>query len=477
MSTLLADRIQRDIASSGWIVGQVIGNEAQLIERYKTSRATLREAVRQLERHGVATMRRGFGGGLTVQEPAQRAAVRALVTFLELTDVSLRELFEAKAVLELRAVNLAAPRLSDEHIRMLREDIKQINELPLDAIDMEARLHAHIRRTIMAATANPALAVFTEGLNRLTHKLLPEYSRRSRMTAEHRRERELRQLLVEALIAGDMRTAEQVTLEVLNLSQRATERNLQSFRREGLGGIALKQGSAPHVVPWDAQDKLPHRLASVIAFEISQGQLPQGTRVGSEPELLERFGVSRAVFREAVRLLEGYGIVQMRRGYGGGLVVGAPDPRLSISLITTYLEHAKLKRGHFEDIRRTLWMAFAPLAAQRATRSQALSLLERACNIDPTKPESAMEQIRLQLSKLPECVENRAMSFIGSVVLELTQVYTFDVPPLEILQDFKRRQCDLFQAISDGDEGMARRTMDRHFQAMTEWYGSRLPKE
>lgn len=472
MATVLADRIQHDIASSGWVVGQVFGNEVALMERYEVSRATLREAVRQLERHGVATMRRGFGGGLTVQEPAQRAAVRALSTFLELTDVSLHELFEAKSILELRAVNLACRRLNDEHIISMRDDIRQINETPLSEIEAEAKLHARIRRTIATAAGNPALAVFLEGLNRITHKLLPEYSKMSRMTAEHRSERELRSRLVEALISGDARVAEQVTLEELTLAQQSTERTLKKFRRNAHDDKKLDATSAPHVAPWDAQDKLPHRLAAAIALEISESKLTQGSRVGSEPEFLERFGVSRAIFREAIRLLEGYGIVQMRRGYGGGLVVGHPDPRHTTSLVTTYLKHAELKRTHFIELVRTIWIEAAPWAAQRATREQAQIQLERAMSINPCDPGVAINQIRQQFSELPSLVENRAISLIGAVVHELAQIYSFETPPVKIVQEFKQYQCDLFRAIAVGDEGIARRTLDRYFQAMATHYES-----
>ena len=50
------------------------------MERYGIGRATLREAIRQLERHGVANMRRGSGGGLVISRPARDSAALALAT-------------------------------------------------------------------------------------------------------------------------------------------------------------------------------------------------------------------------------------------------------------------------------------------------------------------------------------------------------------------------------------------------------------
>ena len=84
----VAEALKRDISAIGWPVGQVFGSEAQLMERYGIGLATLREAIRQLERHGVANMRRGSGsgsgsgsgGGLVISRPARDSAALALAT-------------------------------------------------------------------------------------------------------------------------------------------------------------------------------------------------------------------------------------------------------------------------------------------------------------------------------------------------------------------------------------------------------------
>src|SRR4051812_32028391 len=64
------------------------------------------------------------------------------------------------------------------------------------------------------------------------------------------------------------------------------------------------------------------KLASVVAQRIEDDIVasgwPEGQVLGSETDLLERFGVSRAVVREAVRIIEHTGAARMRRGPGGG---------------------------------------------------------------------------------------------------------------------------------------------------------------
>lgn len=50
----VADRIIEDVMVLGWPVGEVLGSESELLERYNVSRAVFREAVRLIEHQQVA---------------------------------------------------------------------------------------------------------------------------------------------------------------------------------------------------------------------------------------------------------------------------------------------------------------------------------------------------------------------------------------------------------------------------------------
>ena len=69
------------------------------------------------------------------------------------------------------------------------------------------------------------------------------------------------------------------------------------------------------------------------AFEVTVERLAQGIRLGvltegdrlpPERELADTFGVSRVTLREAIRALRDAGLVESRRGRGGGTFVVAP---------------------------------------------------------------------------------------------------------------------------------------------------------
>src|SRR5215469_7153261 len=96
LAELTSEKIEMRIIEMGWPVGKVIGSEADLLAEYGVSRAALREAVRLLEHHNVASMRRGPGGGLVVAEPDPDAVAHAAAVYLGYRKVSPPELFETR---------------------------------------------------------------------------------------------------------------------------------------------------------------------------------------------------------------------------------------------------------------------------------------------------------------------------------------------------------------------------------------------
>jgi GntR family transcriptional repressor for pyruvate dehydrogenase complex len=66
-----------------------------------------------------------------------------------------------------------------------------------------------------------------------------------------------------------------------------------------------------------------------LAQSIRLGVLVEGDRLPPERELADKFGVSRVTLREAIRALRDAGLVESRRGRGGGTFVVAPVVRVA----------------------------------------------------------------------------------------------------------------------------------------------------
>src|SRR4051812_248973 len=92
LAAQIAHRIEAEVMRRGWPVGTSLGSEIELREQFGVSRSVLREAVRLVEHHQVARMRRGPHGGLFVSAPDAGPATRAIVIYLEYIGTSVADL-------------------------------------------------------------------------------------------------------------------------------------------------------------------------------------------------------------------------------------------------------------------------------------------------------------------------------------------------------------------------------------------------
>src|SRR3712207_6759042 len=125
LAAQVARRIEEDVVARGWPVGTSLGSEPDLREWHGVSRSVLREAVRLVEHHQVARMRRGPNGGLFVIAPDAAPAAHAMVIYLEYVGTSVDDLMEARRLLEPLAAGLAARQATEEGIALIRRTIEE----------------------------------------------------------------------------------------------------------------------------------------------------------------------------------------------------------------------------------------------------------------------------------------------------------------------------------------------------------------
>ncbi|MDQ4107138.1 MAG: GntR family transcriptional regulator [Actinomycetota bacterium] len=79
---------------------------------------------------------------------------------------------------------------------------------------------------------------------------------------------------------------------------------------------------------------LYHQAARVLEEAIEDGRLPRGSKLDSELDLAEQFGVSRPTMRAAIKQLVDKGLLIRRRGIG---TIVAPTPvRRAVALTSLY---------------------------------------------------------------------------------------------------------------------------------------------
>ncbi len=108
-------------------------------------------------------------------------------------------------------------------------------------------------------------------------------------------------------------------------------------------------------------------LASEIEALILRGEIDDGERFPTEPELGEILGVSRSVVRDAIRMLVARGLLSVRQG--AGTVVTAPSDSAFGDALVALLMRADLTTGDVLEARAALETELAPLAAERGTEA------------------------------------------------------------------------------------------------------------
>jgi GntR family transcriptional repressor for pyruvate dehydrogenase complex len=114
---------------------------------------------------------------------------------------------------------------------------------------------------------------------------------------------------------------------------------------------------------------LSDKVAARITESILSGEVRPGQRLPSERELMEQFGVSRSVVREAVRSVAAKGLVKQRAR--AGHVVSELGPDSVTESMTMYLRG----RGPYGlekliEVRATIETQTAELAAERASSAE-----------------------------------------------------------------------------------------------------------
>jgi DNA-binding FadR family transcriptional regulator len=209
LGEVLAERIENEIIERGWPVGEVLGSEADLIDKYDVSRAVFREAMRIVDHHGVAEMRRGPGGGLVVAAPDLDAATRTVALHLEYLRIEPQQINEARLALELAVVRAATDRLTPEgaerikqHLDHEQEDIKRTRELGRARGD----LPTHDFHLLLAdLTGNPAMRLFVQIVAQVTGSLSPRSESLEETAVEVHR---THQRIADAILTGDADAAE-----------------------------------------------------------------------------------------------------------------------------------------------------------------------------------------------------------------------------------------------------------------------------
>ena len=198
---------------------------------------------------------------------------------------------------------------------------------------------------------------------------------------------------------------------------------------------------------------LVDQVIAGLRNQITSGEWPVGSRIPTEPELVEQLGVARNTVREAVRALAHNGLLDIRQG--SGTYVAATSELAGVMR----RRFAQADPLHVAELRSALEMKAAGLAAQRRTEAdlrQLDTLLERREQAwDSGDAERFVEADATLHSAVVAAAHNEVLAELyadlGSVVRDFLRA---DVGP-ELRPEAHTDHARLVAAIRDWDETTA----------------------
>jgi GntR family transcriptional repressor for pyruvate dehydrogenase complex len=137
----------------------------------------------------------------------------------------------------------------------------------------------------------------------------------------------------------------------------------------------------------DTSDQIIEQIRNAIL----SGRFKPGDKVASEKELMSDFGVSKATLREALRVLEGMGLVEIKKGIAGGVFIAEVDMKTTIHGIINFLH---FKTVSIKDITMIRYLLEPPVAQIAALRIQPEDIvkLESMISGDPVTPQTIVSR-------------------------------------------------------------------------------------
>jgi GntR family transcriptional repressor for pyruvate dehydrogenase complex len=227
-----------------------------------------------------------------------------------------------------------------------------------------------------------------------------------------------------------------------------------------------------------AFEALPHRVASVLSREIESGDLPPGSRLPTEQQLADRYGVSRNVVREAVAQLRADGMIEARQGVGAFVL--APEQRTAIRIDREALKIAT-NMEHLFELRRVLEVESATLAATRRSEEH-LDTIKAA--LDRMSGEERWEEgsIEADLAFHREIARATGNGYIHTFISFVCEQirgsihYARRVNPLHDLVEINvGEHVRIYEALVAGDPRAAGEAMAAHIVGAADRVGVLLP--
>jgi len=158
-------------------------------------------------------------------------------------------------------------------------------------------------------------------------------------------------------------------------------------------------------------------VAQLLLDRIVTANLDPGTSFGTESDLLKQFDVSRPTLRESLRILESQGVLELRPGPKGGIMVRRPGTDILAHGLSIYLRMHEVPFSAVLKAREAIEPALAAEAAANGTDEDFAAMqasIDRMGNIQD--PEAFIEENRVFHSLVAKASNNNVMEIFWATI-------------------------------------------------------------
>jgi DNA-binding FadR family transcriptional regulator len=177
-----------------------------------------------------------------------------------------------------------------------------------------------------------------------------------------------------------------------------------------------------------SSNRMSEAIVDQIRGLIRSDQLRPGDRLPSERDLGERMGVSRVTIREAMRVLEASGLIEIKVGARGGAVVTSPSSTKIGTGLADLISLSPLTAAEVTEARQVFEVGIIPIVVERATDEDIAELREMVAqhqaalrNGEYGMPMSAAFHVRVAACTHNAAIEMLVHSFHGPLLMSLRE--------------------------------------------------------
>lgn len=225
--------------------------------------------------------------------------------------------------------------------------------------------------------------------------------------------------------------------------------------------------------------KSSETAAAAIVDDIVAYALRAGDKLRSEAEMLAHYNVSRETLREALRLLEVQGLIQIRRGPGGGPVV---EPINAAYLARTATLYFKLSGATYDELFDTWQILEPPLSARVARlpdRARKQEAFAPFLDYDPDRHgrDEVFEDLNNFHAVIAHLSGNRVLTLLTQAVTHIVTDHVLEsIDPIAESAHMLHSHTAIAEAIIAGQPRKAASLMEDHIGTVVGSYRERWPE-